>query len=104
MTYTMPTFTFTHAALVTAAGKGGTEADLIRAAEAGVADLMSDGPDDPMEIFFHCFDYHGKLNMIMSPGNDGTMLVDVAETEESEPLESGPFKGVRVMMPKPFSG
>lgn len=113
MSYTMPTFTFTHAAQAFAHANGGMDA-LNVAAQAAVVDLMGgslpdehtdedNGPPSPTAIYFHSFSFHGDYNMIMVPDGNG-LLVDVSEPEESEePLDSGPFKGMRVVMPRMFS-
>ena len=71
-----------------------------------IADLLETGLSDPMELIFHtvCMDgdWDGPNTFICFPRN-GVMVVDTANYEEHDKLESGPFKGLKVMIPSPDS-
>lgn len=52
----------------------------------------------PLEILFHVCTV-AETDFMVTP-RDGKMLVDMVLYEESEPLQDGPFKGLRVMFPR----
>lgn len=110
MTYSLK---FTHAAEVTLAARGLDRAEI----EAHIRrDVDHCGCDDPMDLMFHTVpmtpssSYFDDACWFVRPGEDGnTLLVDLAESEvmEMKPegnfAEGGPFHGMKVSLPKPFT-
>lgn len=96
----------THAALVFAHARGDLDG-FKRATEEAIDEIgagTDDGPDDIMSIMFHTFSWHGEFNFIIIPSKDKScLIVDLCEHVESEPVASGPMKGRRLEMPRPFS-
>lgn len=60
--------------------------------------------EDPTKIMLHCFRMPGVKDMefICLP-RDGGIVVDTFTYDEGETLDKGPFRGKRMMMPRPDS-
>lgn len=60
------------------------------------------GLADPTALVMHCFRMPGRRDyeFICTPDEQGTgFLVDTVSYEESGPLQSGPYKGKKVLIP-----
>lgn len=74
--------------------------DVIRfMARQEIDELLSDGLGCLGNLCFHTF-YIGEETFICSPLDNDVLLVDLAEYEAGPVLEEGPFKGMRVQMPR----
>lgn len=66
-------------------------------------ELAQELPEDyyPPEIFFHCFKYNSDEYNFIARGKDTYILVDTVTYEEDpKPIETGPMKGKKILMPR----
>ena len=93
----------THAAQVDALRyPGGVEAVEARA-RVEISECLAMGLEDVGELFFHVLTNDSGPEFFCSPNEDGDLIVDALEREETGPLDSGPFAGCTVAIPKGFS-
>lgn len=68
-----------------------------------LADEVKAGVDS---LMFYSMEYDGRTFVVVGAfggAEPGTVRVDTATYEDSEPLDAGPFKGRRVSIPRPDS-
>lgn len=95
----------TRIAAAVAATRYSVEAVIAKAREE-VDECMENGLEKPEDLMFHCFDMPGAeraYEWIVTHDGEGGIEVDTASAEESDPIPDGPFKGRRLMIPRPDS-
>ena len=81
---------------------GGAEAVEARA-RLEISGLLEDGLEDVGELGFHTLIADSGPEFFCSPNDEGDLVVDALERDETEPLEDGSFAGHVVTIPRSFS-
>lgn len=67
-------------------------------AQAEIAHLLEDGLENPEDLFFHTFK-NSDQEYIISPNDDGVLVVDSCSREDGGKLKEGPFNGYSISLP-----